>query len=58
MDVNALKVALQQGIVTIDFTKVNGHKRQMLATLETSRLPPPKPGRATIKTPRLARKGA
>lgn len=39
MDVNALKEALRSGIATVEFTKVNGLKRVMLATLETSHLP-------------------
>jgi hypothetical protein len=34
MDVQALKTALQAGLVTINFTKVNGHKRRMVATLD------------------------
>lgn len=40
MDINELKGALYQGIVTVEFTKVSGVKRVMLATLSPSILPP------------------
>lgn len=39
MDINGLLAALRTGLATIDFTKVNGAKRTMVATLEPSRLP-------------------
>lgn len=44
MDIHALKLALQQGVVTILFTKMNGEKRQMYATLQDSVVPPLKEG--------------
>lgn len=50
MDTNALKGALLAGKVTINFTKVNGHKRTMIATLNPMMLPPPKPDAIQQKT--------
>jgi hypothetical protein len=42
-DVTALKLALLEGKVTVDFTKVNGARRTMVATLFPDFLPPPHP---------------
>lgn len=49
MDINALRTALQAGKVTINFTKVNGHKRRMVATLDPAIIP------ATTKTTGVAK---
>jgi hypothetical protein len=43
MDVNQIKAALSEGLITVNFTKVNGHKRQMVCTLNDAYLPPPHP---------------
>jgi hypothetical protein len=38
-DIAALKATLRNGKATIDFTKVNGHKRTMVATLDPGLIP-------------------
>lgn len=50
MDVNQLKAALKRGRVTINFTKVNGDRRVMVATLDPNLLPPPHPEKSNKTT--------
>lgn len=40
MDIHEIKQALREGLVTIDYTKVNGERRRMVATLDSAVVPP------------------
>jgi len=54
MDVNEIKAALYEGLITVNFTKVNGHKRTMVCTLHEAHLPPPHPEKDnTTRDPNL-----
>lgn len=55
MDLHALKSALKAGLVTIDFTKVNGSRRTMIATLDENHGVPPAGAETTsrVRDPNL-----
>jgi hypothetical protein len=53
MDTNEIHQALRDGLITVNFTKVNGTKRTMIATLNDSYLPKQTVETTTARDPNL-----